>query len=433
MESEALSLYQLLSQTRLAIREAMPQPNWITAEISELRVNFSGHCYLELIEKEPEGSGLLAKARATIWASAYRMIKPYFESVAQTQLTAGLRVMIRAQAEFHELFGFSLNISDIEPAYTLGDMARQKQEVIRRLKAEGVFEMNCQLSLAEIPARIAVVSSKTAAGLGDFLHQLHNNAFGYRFQTDVFPAVMQGSEAEASVISALETIAESTAAYDAVLLLRGGGAVSELSCFDSYLLNFYVCQFPLPVITGIGHERDETVADLVAHTSLKTPTAVAEFLIARFRLADESINQLSAALTNLVAKRVQQEKDMLGRYLLRFRPAVRERLIRNKNSMDRLAHALSKSAEQLLLKETARSEKRRQRLEVAVRQLLQERKHIHDSLEKKISYLDPFVILKRGYSITYLNGRVLKQSAALNRGTTIETRLADGTFFSQTL
>ncbi len=282
MENNPLSLCELLGSVKMTLKNHLTPSFWVIAEISELKVNYSGHCYLELIEKDSGGESIKAKVRATIWSSAYRMIQAYFESATRSKLAAGMKVMVKASVEFHELYGLSLNITDIEPSYTVGEMALKKQEIINRLIAEGVFGMNKSLSLPDLPRRIAVVSSKTAAGFGDFMDQLLKNDFGYKFYVKLFPAAMQGAEAEQSIIAALDAVFEAESQFDLVVIIRGGGSQSDLNCFNSYWLACHICQFPLPILTGIGHEQDETIADLVANTRLKTPTAVAEFLIGIF-------------------------------------------------------------------------------------------------------------------------------------------------------
>jgi exodeoxyribonuclease VII large subunit len=382
----------------------------VVAEISELKVNFSGHCYLELVEKEMAGDSIKARARTTIWSSVYRVIRPYFETTTGTQLTAGMKVMVRVTVEFHEIYGFSLNIIDIEPSYTLGEMARQRQEIINRLQAEGVFDMNKSRILPELPRRIAVISSGTAAGLGDFMDQLVRNAFGYKFYVKLFPAVMQGEEAEKSIIAALDSVFACEAFFDAVAIIRGGGSQSELSCFNTYWLAYHICQFPLPVLTGIGHEQDETISDLVAHTRLKTPTAVAEFLISMFRQADEKINELSLALTDMAQARVEKAKGLLEKYLVMIKPASKEWLIR-------ASHRLV--LESVQIRESSLA-------------LLRQEKHRLEMLDKRNTYLDPFLILKRGYSVTYYLGKALKDPATVPENSNLTTRLAGGILKSKT-
>ncbi|NOQ28419.1 MAG: exodeoxyribonuclease VII large subunit, partial [Bacteroidales bacterium] len=238
---------------------------WVIAEISELNVNRNGHCYLELIEKDIITDNIISKSRATIWAFTYRMLNPYFENATGHKLSSGIKILVQANVEFHELYGLSLNITDIDPNYTLGDLAQKKAEILKKLEEEGVLHMNKEISLSSIPQKIAIISSDTAAGYQDFINQLTNNSFKYKFYTKLFPAVMQGLQAENSIINSLEKIYEYEDFFDAVVIIRGGGSQSDLSCFNNYLLSANIAQFPLPVLTGIGHDKDESIVDLVAH------------------------------------------------------------------------------------------------------------------------------------------------------------------------
>ncbi len=448
MESNPLSLYELLGGVKTSLKSSLPAAMWVTAEISELKVNYSGHCYLELIEKDSSGESIKAKARATIWASVYRMIQPYFESATRSKLAAGMKVMVKASVEFHELYGFSLNITDIEPSYTVGEMALKKQEIINRLITEGVFDMNKSLYLADLPRRIAVVSSKTAAGLGDFMDQLVKNDFGYKFYVKLFPAVMQGAEAEQSIISALDAVFDQEALFDLVVIIRGGGSQSDLNCFNSYWLAYHICQFPLPVLTGIGHEQDETIADLVAHTRLKTPTAVAEFLIGIFRQADQKVNDLSVTLAELATDLIEIEKSRFASFMLSLKPAVRKYLATSSGNLHVQSIHVRGYAKQMLLSEEGIIRRRGDRLNRLSRQLLlvsghrmaltlrkmqetsrkyaEKEKHSLEMLEKKCMYLDPFLILKRGYSVTYYKGKALKDPLAVPENADLSTRLAEG-------
>jgi exodeoxyribonuclease VII large subunit len=433
MDDKALTLYQLMGQIKSALKNTLPFSWWVMAEISELKVNYSGHCYLELIEKDDAGESIKAKVRATIWSTVFRMIQPYFETTTNTRLSAGIKVMIKVNAEFHELYGFSLNITDIEPSFTIGELARQKQEIINRLKAEGVFHMNKSLTFPELPRKIAVISSKTAAGLGDFMDQLTGNSFGYKFHIKLFPAVMQGDEGEQSIIHALERIYIFEDFFDAVVIIRGGGAQSDLNCFNGYWLASNICQFPLPVLTGIGHEQDETIADLVAHTRLKTPTAVAEFLISCYQQVNEIINERSLALCDIVTEKVREEKEQLNRFLLLLKPAVKERLATYSGNLRFLSINFIGMVKQLLLKETGAINTSGIHLKTLVKEFLNIRKHGIDLLERKNDYMDPFLILKRGYSVTYYNGKALKSSSWVPKNEVIETKLAEGTITSKTL
>ena len=296
----ALTLYELNGLVRQTLELTLDAEYWVQAEIAELRVN--RHCYMELVQKEARGGGIVAKARAQVWANRWAFIKPMFEQMTGQTLAAGMQVMLKVEVTFHELYGYSLNVTDIDPSYTLGDIARHRQEILRRLAEEGIETMNKDLPLPRLLQRIAVISSASAAGYGDFCNQLNNNQRGLAFKTELFQAVMQGNDVESSVVSALNRIAEQQDEWDVVVIIRGGGATSDLQGFDSLLLAENVAQFPLPIITGIGHERDDTVIDLISHTRVKTPTAAAEFLIHHQEQELDILEDLSARLTDRVSQ-----------------------------------------------------------------------------------------------------------------------------------
>ena len=312
MNDQQLSLYQLQQQVKGSLDDTFSMPVWVKAEISEMTVNRSGHCYLDLIETGSGTDTVIARCRATIWSYTFRMLKPYFETTSGQTFTEGLKVLLQAKVEYHEVFGFSLNIRDIDPVYTLGDLARQRREIIRKLQEDGVFEMNKELELPLVTQRIAIISSPTAAGLQDFLDQLHNNPHQFVFYTKLFPAVMQGNEAPRSIMNALDLVFEYEDMFDAVVIIRGGGAQIDLACFDQYELAFNVAQFPLPVITGIGHDKDDTVIDMVAHTRMKTPTAVAEFLISGALQFSQQLNELESHFIELVNEQLEENKNRLN-------------------------------------------------------------------------------------------------------------------------
>ncbi|MGM0505145.1 MAG: exodeoxyribonuclease VII large subunit, partial [Bacteroidota bacterium] len=268
-----ISLLELNQSIREKIKFNFPESIWVVAEISELKINRNGHCYLELIEKEAISENIIAKSRATIWAFTFRMLKPYFESVTGHELISGLKILVQVTVEFHELYGFSLNITDIDPNYTLGDLAQKKAETLRKLEEDGIINMNRELEFPIVPQKIAVISSETAAGYQDFMHQLTHNKYGYTYYIKLFPAIMQGLKAEESIIDTLERIFQHDHFFDIVVIIRGGGSQADLNCFNNYLLAANVAQFPIPVLTGIGHDKDESIVDLVACQKLKTPTA----------------------------------------------------------------------------------------------------------------------------------------------------------------
>ena len=309
---QAYSLLELNNRIKNALQNAFPDTCWIRAEMSDVRCNASsGHCYLEFIEKHPVSGQLVARARGSIWAKTFRMLKPYFEMETGQMFASGLKVLVKVSVEFHELYGYSLTVLDIDPAYTLGDLIRKRQEIIRQLKEEGVFSLNKELLFPTLPKRIAVITSPTAAGYEDFMNQLANNKAGYPFYIRLFPALMQGERTEESVIAALDQVYRHLEYFDVVVIIRGGGATSDLSSFDSYLLAANCAQFPLPVITGIGHERDDTVLDLVAHTRMKTPTAVAEFLIAQMDRAADELDTLQQAVCQFATDQLAKQQSLL--------------------------------------------------------------------------------------------------------------------------
>lgn len=301
----ALSLYELNSLVAEAISIGVPGQYWVEAEISEAR-EVRGHCYLELVEKDDRSNTPVARASAKCWQNRWSIIRPMFERVTGQRLHAGMKVMLRVYANFHEAYGFSWIVSDINPEYTLGDLARRCKEIVERLKADGVFDLQRELLLPMFAQRIAVVSSEGAAGFGDFCRQLHDNAGGYQFDVRLFPAVMQGEAVERSVVEALNAIYEVQERYDCVVIIRGGGATSDLSGFDTLALAENVANFPLPIITGIGHDRDETVLDLVAFAHVKTPTAAAQLLV-------DNLSQ-TAALADRLCQRVSLRHVVVWRW-----------------------------------------------------------------------------------------------------------------------
>ena len=286
-------------------------PVWVIGEISEINIHSNGHCYLTLIEKGESEDRIVAQARATIWSYTFRMLRPFFETTTGQQLTDGIKVLLQVSVEFHEMYGFSLNVRNIDPAYTLGDQALKRREIIRRLTDEGVLTMNKELELPLVPQKIAIISSPSAAGYEDFMEQLANNGNGYKFYTKLFPAVMQGNQAEQSIVEALDRIYPYEDFFDVVVIIRGGGSQVDLSCFDNYNIAYHITQFPLPVLTGIGHEKDDSIADLVAHTRLKTPTAVAEFILDGVAAFEERINLMQQETISLVENRMEEEKSLL--------------------------------------------------------------------------------------------------------------------------
>ena len=405
---EALSLYDLNALVRRSLEQCLPDEYWVQAELSDVRTNSTGHCYLEFIQKDPRSNNLIAKARGTIWANVYRLLKPYFEESTGQAFVSGIKVLVQVTVSFHELYGYSLTVQDIDPTYTLGDMARRRREILKQLEEEGVLTLNKELEMPVLPQRIAVVSSPTAAGYGDFCHQLKNNSRGFFFHTELFPALMQGDRVEESVLSALDAILNRQEDFDAVVIIRGGGATSDLSGFDTYLLAAACTQFPLPIITGIGHERDDTVLDSVAHTRVKTPTAAAEYLINCMDLAADELEVLISQLHESVRSRLTEEHRKLISYRNRIPSAVVRRV----------------SDAKLALLTT------RKDISLAVQTLLSRQRHRLELLQQRLADASPEKMLARGYSITLKDGKVVKNGDVLQLNDEIVTRLYQGEIVS---
>ena len=426
-DKQALSLVELNQRIRMTLEQAFPDTYWVRAEMSDVRENgASGHCYLEFIEKDPRSGQLLAKVRGAIWAKTFRLLKPYFEMETGQRFVSGLKVLVRVTVDFHELYGLSLTVVDIDPAYTLGDMARKRLEIIRQLQEEGVFELNKELPLPLLPRRIALISSPTAAGYEDFVNQLTQNRAGYPFYVKLFPALMQGERTEESVIAALDRIYAHQELFDVVALLRGGGATSDLNSFDSYLLAANCAQFPLPILTGIGHERDDTVVDLVAHTRLKTPTAVAEFLIARMDQAAQTVEELQQTMTQSASVRLLQEKQRLQSYATRFPALVGQRMERNRTLLHQLGAKLPTMAQGFVERKRAMVDRLVMQLRNATTTHLTEKQRFLQLQEQFVRMASPDYILRRGYSLTLREGKIIKRAEELHVGEELTTRFMDG-------
>ena len=426
-DKQALSLVELNQRIRMTLEQAFPDTYWVRAEMSDVRENgASGHCYLEFIEKDPRSGQLLAKVRGAIWAKTFRLLKPYFEMETGQRFVSGLKVLVRVTVDFHELYGLSLTVVDIDPAYTLGDMARKRLEIIRQLQEEGVFELNKELPLPLLPRRIALISSPTAAGYEDFMNQLTHNRAGYPFYVKLFPALMQGERTEESVIAALDRIYAHQELFDVVALLRGGGATSDLNSFDSYLLAANCAQFPLPILTGIGHERDDTVVDLVAHTRLKTPTAVAEFLIARMDQAAQTVEELQQIMTQSASVRLLQEKQRLQSYATRFPALVGQRMERNRTLLHQLGAKLPTMAQGFVEHKRAMVDRLVMQLRNATTTHLAEKQRFLQLQEQFVRMASPDYILRRGYSLTLREGKIIKRAEELQAGEELTTRFMDG-------
>ena len=432
MENQPLSLFELNALVRKSVKLCLPDEYWVQAELSDVRTNYSGHCYLEFVQKDPRGNALVAKARGMIWSNIYSMLKPYFERETGQAFTSGIKVLVKVTVDFHELYGYSLTVIDIDPAYTLGDMARRRKEIIRRLEEEGVLTLNKELDMPLLPQRVAVISSATAAGYGDFCNQLLNNADGLVFYPHLFAAVMQGDKVEASVIAALNAIYKEADRWDVVVIIRGGGATSDLSGFDTYDLAANCVQFPLPIITGIGHERDDTVIDMVSHTRVKTPTAAAEFLINRMRETASDLERYITYFHQTIPERIAHSKERLEQWVARIPARVQMRLQHERFRQERMAVRMNTAWQTRLLREEYRL-KLEQRLATAIDARLQRERHRLQLAQSQVEAASPELLLKRGYSLTLKDGKAVTDASALHSGDVLTTRVAKGEFKSKVL
>lgn len=403
-----ITLSQLQQRIKSVIEQGLPLPLWVVAEIAECKVNYSGHCYLELIEKaeatdsRATSSVPRAQARAVIWRSQYAMLSAYFESQTGSRLAAGMKILAKVTVSYHELYGLSLQITDLDPSYTLGEVERQKQLTISRLQADGVWDCNREVEMPLLVQRLAVVSSATAAGYRDFCQELQRSP--YAFRHTLFEAVMQGAVAEESVCAALSAIAEREDEFDAVIIIRGGGSTSDLSCFNSYRICSYVAQFPLPVITGIGHDKDVSVVDMVAHSPLKTPTAVAAWLNERMATLEGKIEEAAQLLTDVARAKTSAEQLRIERWAGYLRELSQQLCERHRSRMMLLHEQLRSAVERVIDRESSRL------------QLATEVVEAHN----------PKSILRRGFAIVRIKGQATPSADSVSSGDMIDIELTDG-------
>lgn len=448
MEASVISLYELNNLVRGVLSDILTERFWMRAETSDVRINQNGHCYLEFIEKDADNRNIIAKARGSIWSNVFRLLRAYFESETGQSFTSGLKVLVQVSVEFHELYGYSLNVHNIDPSYTLGDQARRRAAILRQLEEEGVIDLNKELELPPVANRIAVISSPTAAGYEDFCNQLDNNADGFVFYTHLFPAIMQGERTEASIIEALDRIYEHTDKFDAVAIIRGGGASSELSSFDSYLLAANCAQFSLPIITGIGHERDDTVVDVVAHTRAKTPTAVAEFLIKRMQHTANGLFDMQESVVSSAKEMLSGELAFLESLFTRFSYITKDMTRDRMNLLNSYSDKMKSAAKICLVDSTTVLEMLSKDFSFALRdktkekkhtlsiysdklksfslEQIREQKHILAGKEQYLKLVSPETILKKGYSLTLNGSRIVKSKDEVKKGDRLSTRFHDG-------
>jgi exodeoxyribonuclease VII large subunit len=451
--ADKLSLTELQLLIRDSLYLALPQTIWVVAEISEITVNSSGHCYLELVEKNQEEKNVRARVRGIVWSSRFSFIRSFFENITGESLRSGLKILVKAKVEYHELYGLSLVISDIDPSYTLGEMEIKRQLIIKRLEEEGVFSMNRELEFPVLPQRIAIVSSKNAAGYTDFINHLNVNSYGYLFYTVLIETAMQGTETEEGVIGALDKIAANSEHFDVVAIIRGGGSQTDLSWFDSYGIAYHITQFPIPVLTGIGHEKNMSVTDMVAYSALKTPTAVADFLIDGMAAAENKLDELGSDIREIVRTIIEENRNMIESHSIRLLPLARIMLSASREKISARVMELARigkentyragiiaaslksrllSSAKIFSADRARSaESASQKLISFTMGSLNTNRERLTSLENALNFLDPSNVLRRGYTITSVDGKILKSSAHLTGGEIIDTRFIDGTIKSK--
>ena len=425
-----LSLYELNSLVRDVISMSLLDSYWVEAELSEAREGHGGHCYMELIEKDRHSNTPIAKAHASCWRNRWMVIKPQFERVTGLHIHAGMKMLLKVHAQFHENYGFSWIVDNIDPNYTMGDMMRKRMEIVQTLKEEGVFELQKELDLPMFCQNIAVISSATAAGYGDFCNQLADNDYGMSFRTRLFPAVMQGEGVEQSIIAALDRINAEWECWDCVVIIRGGGATSDLSGFDTLSLAENVANFPLPIITGIGHERDESVLDMISFQRVKTPTAAAAFLIQHLADVYLRVQDALEVIVNHVRHRLLMERMRLDN--LSDAIPVQFALVKNKQGarLDRLLNRFLTLIQQQLSEAQHKMEFTSRNFQTMIEKKLLNEAYRLQMLEQRIKSQDPELLLKRGYSITLKDGKSVKKAAGLQMGDIIETRFAEGSTFS---
>lgn len=451
--NEKLSLTELQLIIKDSLYLALPDMYWVIAEISEIRENYNGHCYLELVEKHPDEISIRSRVKAVIWSSRFRFLKSFFENSTGESLREGLKILIRVKIEYHELYGLSLVINDIDPAFTIGEMALKRQQILKKLEEEGVLTMNKDLDFPVVPQRIAVISSRNAAGYTDFLKHLMENSYGYVFYTVLIETPMQGNETEGGVIKALEKIASHLEKFDLAVIIRGGGSQTDLSWFDNYNIAYYITQFPLPVITGIGHEKDLSVTDIVAFRSLKTPTAVADYLIECMNNADIRLIEMSKEIIDKSQLILEESKKRIDSSRLKLIPVARIMISEFKEELSGIKIDMINTGKEYIMRAGLFPANHKSRLISGARShlstdssLLVGRKQSLIShsksyinnfnnklavLNNSLKILDPQNVLKRGFTITSRDGKIIKKRVQLKKDDLINTRFSDGSVSSK--
>lgn len=435
---DKLSLNELQLIIKDSLYAALPGMYWVVAEISEIKENYAGHCYLELVEKHPDEINIRARVKGIIWSKRYRFLKSFFENITGESLKEGQKILIRIAVEYHELYGLSLIINDIDPAFTIGEMALKRQQIILKLEEEGVFSMNKELEFPVLPKKIAIISSKNAAGYSDFIKHLSGNNYGYIFQTALFDTVMQGTDTENNIINSLDRISRYGALFDVVVIIRGGGSQTDLSWFDNYNIAYRITQFPIPVITGIGHEKDMSVTDLVAFRSEKTPTAVADFLVNCIVHAEDHLYELSKEISTLSLSIIEESKSRIDSNRMKLIPVAKILVSTEKERLSAKIIDIINIGKEYIVREEFTPVNHAMRMisaakgftalaSTGINKALSELKGLTfksikesattiEAYIKSLNILNPDNVLKRGYSITSIDSRIIKNSKEVKPG-----------------
>jgi exodeoxyribonuclease VII large subunit len=425
----AISLLELNQLVKMTLDTQLDPTYWVVAEIGELKQAGQGHAYLDLVEKQ--GNTILAKMRANIWSYAYRGIAGRFQDVTGQSLKSGMKILAQVTVTFHEVYSISLNIKDIDPNFTLGERAKIRQEIIEKLNREGMMDLNKGLVLPPVPQKIAVISSVSAAGFGDFTNQLQSNRFGYKVITKLYQATLQGSEAATTMRQAFKNIFSDhpNNHFDAIVIIRGGGAQLDLDCFDDYQLAIEIAKSPIPVITGIGHERDETIADMVAHTKMKTPTAVAEFILSGFREFEEKLYDLLKILNRNCVQQLNWEDRRILDLENRLRNQTKNTLSRESDKLTNKLRQIRLSSSGLMKFEEIKVTNLNLSLQKTWKSIIDQQSRKLDQLEKDIHRSDPKTFFQKGYTRTEINGIPIYKLDP-KTGQEIKTHLKEKTIIS---
>lgn len=430
MKDKFLSLYELNSLVKDVLDLEFSNLYWIVAETSDVRRNQNGHCYLELLQKDKSDRNIIAKARAMIWSNTFMLLKPYFEETTRQQFSSGLKILVQVKITFHELYGYSLIIHDIDPSYTLGDQAQKRAAIIKQLEEDGVLELNKELQLPTPLQKLAIISSPTAAGYEDFCNQLDNNNYGFVYYRKLFPAIMQGDNTERSVSKALDQIFANIDSFDAVIIIRGGGASSELASFDSYLLASSCAQFPIPVLVGIGHDRDETVLDIVAHTSLKTPTAVAEFIVGESLQQWVQIHEIGKRIKESCVRRIGQQSMLLNKIQMKSSLLLKNRMQEQVMKLQWYQRSIVNTTRNRINNESKMLKDIKQGITNKTSNRLNMQTVLLDNMQKHLQLMSPENLLKKGYTYTLKDRELVTSRSQIASGDEIQTVFVDGNIIS---